>query len=52
MIYGYLVLIVGGMLIGGSWSFWRQRKPLWSSILLAVLGIVCIIVAFWRIRQG
>lgn len=52
MIYAFILLVVGGVLVGGAWSFRGQRKPLWSVIVLAALGIISIAVAFWRIQQG
>lgn len=52
MIYAFILLIVGGVLLGGAWSFHQQRKPWWSRILLAVLGVVSVVLALWRIQQG
>ncbi|MGP9694944.1 hypothetical protein ACT3TZ_10050 [Brachybacterium sp. AOP25-B2-12] len=48
----YLMLAAGGILLGGTWSFFRQKKPLWTVIVLAVLAVLCIAVALWRINQG
>lgn len=52
MIYAFILLVVGGMLLGGAWSFHRQHKPLWSVILLGLLGAVSVGLALWRIQQG
>lgn len=52
MIYAFIVLVVGGMLLGGAWSLHQQRKPLWASILLAAIAVICIVIALWRIQQG
>ncbi|GAB2549804.1 hypothetical protein GCM10027268_24260 [Brachybacterium huguangmaarense] len=46
------MLAIGGILLGGAWSFHRQRNPLWTVIALALAGLVCVAVAFWRIQQG
>lgn len=51
MIGAFLVLVVGAVLLGGAWSFRQQRKQLWLVILMAVLGVLCVVVAFWRINQ-
>ena len=52
MILAFLMLFAGGMLLGGAWSFYRSRKP-WLAIAgLAVLGLVCLGISFWRIQSG
>lgn len=51
MILAFLMLFAGGMLLGGAYSFRKSDKPLWTVILMVVLGIVCIGVSFWRIQM-
>ncbi len=52
ILLAFLMLTVGGILLGGSWSFFRQKKPWWVVALMAVLGVACVLVALWRIQQG
>ncbi|AXK45624.1 hypothetical protein [Brachybacterium saurashtrense] len=52
MIVAWLMLFVGGMLIGGSWSFFRARKPWWSSLGLLLLGLACFGISIWRLQTG
>ncbi|SLM88849.1 hypothetical protein [Brachybacterium nesterenkovii] len=52
MIYAFISLIVGGILLGGAWSFHQQGKPWWARILLALVGLVAVVLALWRIQQG
>ncbi|WP_172797133.1 hypothetical protein [Devriesea agamarum] len=49
MLYGYLSLAMGCILIGGSWSFFRQKKPWWSIAVLLVLGLITAGAGLWRI---
>lgn len=52
MILAFVMLFIGGMLVGGAWSFHRSGKPWWMSLLLVLLGVLCVAVSFWRIRYG
>lgn len=52
MILAYLLLAAGGILLGGTWSFLRQKKPLWTTLVLGALAVLCIAVALWRISQN
>ncbi|MGP9538764.1 hypothetical protein ACT3SP_12180 [Brachybacterium sp. AOP43-C2-M15] len=52
MILAFLVLFAGGMMIGGAWSFHRSKKPWWSVVGLALLGLLCFGIAIWRIQTG
>lgn len=52
MILAYVMLAVGGILLGGAWSFRQQRQPAWTVIVLAALGALSVAVALWRILQG
>lgn len=52
MISAFILLVTGGVLLGGAWSFHQQAKPWWSRILLLVLGLVAVVLALWRIQQG
>lgn len=52
MILAFLMLFAGGMLLGGAWSFWRSKKPLWSVIALGLAGLACLAVSIWRIQTG
>ncbi|MFC0672909.1 hypothetical protein [Brachybacterium hainanense] len=45
----FIMLFAGGMLLGGTWSFFRTKKPWWQTALLGVVGAVCIGVSLWRI---
>ena len=51
MILAFLMLFAGGMLLGGAWSFYRSKKPWWAIAGLAVLGLVCLGISFWRIQR-
>ena len=35
-----LLLGLAGFCFGGAYAMYTQRKPLWSSILLAVFGLL------------
>lgn len=52
MILAYVMLAFGGILLGGAYSFTKQKKPILAVIALAVTGVACVFVAFWRIRMG
>lgn len=52
MILAFVMLFTGGMLIGGAWSFHRSKKPWWSVLALALIGLVCIGVSIWRMQSG
>ncbi len=52
MILSFIMLATGGMLLGGAWSFARQKKPMLAVLALAVTGVVCVAVSYWRIQQG
>lgn len=52
MILSFIMLAVGGILLGGAWSFAKQKKPALAVAVLAVAGIACVAVSYWRIRQG
>lgn len=52
MIIAFLMLFAGGMILGGAWSFYRSKKPWWSVVGLAALGLVCLGISFWRIQSG
>ncbi|MDO5661720.1 MAG: hypothetical protein Q4G40_03410 [Brachybacterium sp.] len=48
----YLMIGVGGIALGGAWSFHRQSKPWWSILALIGIAVLCIAVGYWRVRQG
>ena len=52
MIGAFVMLFVGGALVGGAYSFFRSKKPWWAIAGLAVLGLVCLGISFWRIQSG
>lgn len=52
MILAFVMLFAGGMILGGAWSFYRARKPWWAIVALALIGIACIGISFWRISTG
>lgn len=52
MILAFVMLFVGGMLLGGVWSFHRSGKPWWMTVGLAVVAIACLAISFWRIQSG
>ena len=35
MIYAFILLFAGGMVLGGAWSFYRSHKPWWATLALA-----------------
>ena len=52
MILGaFSMLFVGGLLVGGAWSFHRSGKPWWSVAALGVLGLICLVLSFAAIRS-
>ena len=52
MIYAFLVIALGGVLIGGAWSLFRQKRPWWTIALLLILGVVSVAGGWWRLGQG
>ncbi|CAM4073170.1 hypothetical protein M3A96_06760 [Helcobacillus massiliensis] len=51
MILAFIMLFVGAILLGGAWSFAKQRHPWWSVAVLALAGLLCIGVSLFRIYQ-
>ncbi|MGQ4537984.1 hypothetical protein ACUH94_05540 [Dermabacteraceae bacterium P7074] len=49
MLIVYIMLAVGGMLLGGAYSFAKQKHPLWSVALLSLAGLLCCVISLWRI---
>ncbi|HIW47415.1 MAG TPA: hypothetical protein H9884_11025 [Candidatus Yaniella excrementigallinarum] len=41
-----LLLALGGILLGGSWSLHRQKAPIWVRITFVILAALAIIAAF------
>ncbi|CAL8897276.1 hypothetical protein KVA01_18070 [Kocuria varians] len=37
-----LVLVAGAFFVGGAISFYQQRKPLWSIVLIALIAAALI----------
>ncbi|MDN6304165.1 MAG: hypothetical protein ACTHV2_13550 [Brachybacterium sp.] len=52
MFFAFLTLFVGGMLLGGAWSFYRSKKPWWATAGFLLFGLICFGVAIWRIQVG
>ncbi|GAA1490358.1 hypothetical protein [Brachybacterium sacelli] len=52
MIYAFLLLFAGGMVLGGAWSFYRSRKPWWAVAGMALAGLACVAVSIWRLQSG
>ncbi|MCT1867296.1 hypothetical protein M3B90_07135 [Dermabacter sp. p3-SID358] len=52
MILAFVMLAAGGILLGGAYSFAKQKKPMLAIIALTVTGLGCVLVAYWRIRMG
>lgn len=52
MILAFIMLATGGILLGGAWSFYKQKKPAGAIAGLAIAGLVCVVVSYWRISQG
>ncbi|GAA1485736.1 hypothetical protein [Brachybacterium fresconis] len=52
MIYAFLLLFAGGMVLGGAWSFHRSQKPRWAVVAMALAGLACIGASLWRIQAG
>ncbi|QEU11461.1 hypothetical protein [Dermabacter vaginalis] len=52
VILAFIMLAAGGILLGGAYSFAKQKKPLLAIIALAVTGLACVLVAYWRIQMG
>lgn len=52
MILAFVMLFAGGMLLGGTWSFYRARKPWWAVVAMAALALLCIGVSVWRLQSG
>lgn len=46
---GMLLLILGGILLGGAWSFARQRKPWWAVAILGILAVMAVVAGFLRL---
>ncbi|HEX7350263.1 hypothetical protein [Brachybacterium sp.] len=52
MILAFAMLFAGGMLLGGTWSFYRSKKPWWATLGLLLLGLICFGISIWRIQTG
>nr|WP_181861547.1 hypothetical protein [Brachybacterium alimentarium] len=52
MIYAFILLFAGGMVLGGAWSFYRSQKPWWATLALAVVGLGLIAFSIWNLRAG
>lgn len=49
--WSVLVIGLGGILLGGSWSAYRQEMPAWVVFGLAVCGILSVVAAFVLVPQ-
>jgi hypothetical protein len=39
------MLVVGGILVGGAWSLWRQKHP-WGTAILGLAAVVAFAAAW------
>ena len=51
MIGAFVMLFVGAALLGGAYSFFRSRKPWWSVLALAAVGLILMGLSYWTIRS-
>ncbi|WP_087484299.1 hypothetical protein [Brachybacterium massiliense] len=51
MIGAFVMLFVGGALVGGAYSFFRSKKPWWSVAALGVIGVICLGLSFWTLQN-
>lgn len=48
-----VVLIgIGGIMLGGAWSAYRQELPAWFFFGLAVCGVLAIVAGFALVPSG
>lgn len=52
MILAFVMLFIGGLLLGGVWSFFRSKKPWWATAGVALGAVICIAISVWRIQTG
>lgn len=52
MVLQFVMLAVGGLLLGGAWSFRQQKHPWWLIAFLLVMGLLCVGVSLWAILLG
>lgn len=52
MTLAFIMLAVGGILLGGAWSFARQKKPMPIILIMVVAALLCIAVSLYRINYG
>ncbi|WP_180342529.1 hypothetical protein [Auritidibacter ignavus] len=45
-VWSTLLIALGGILLGGSWSSYRQKFPLWVTVSFVVVGIMAIVAGF------
>ncbi|MFC0581455.1 hypothetical protein [Micrococcoides hystricis] len=45
-----LLMALGGLLIGGAYSFWKQDFPRWVSIGFGVCAVLSLVAA-WAVAQ-
>lgn len=41
-----VLIAFGGLLLGGSWSLYKQKAPLWLAIGVAACGVMSVIAGF------
>lgn len=41
-----LLVAFGGLLLGGTWSLWKQKAPLWLTIAVAVCAVMAVVAGF------
>lgn len=44
-----LLIALGGLLVGGSYSVYQQKGPKWLMIAFAVLGVMAIVAGFLNV---
>jgi hypothetical protein len=50
VIWGWLALVAGLFLLGGAYSFLRQKKGMPLVVLMVLMGLSAAVVGFWRLR--
>jgi hypothetical protein len=50
--YSLLLMGLGGLLIGGAYTFYQQKTPRWIPVSFAILAVLSLVAAYLLTLKG